>query len=304
VVSRSEGAVVKRILITGSTGFTGRYVAAELAAHGWEVWGTGQRAAAGERYLAAALADVDALKRVIDRVEPHVVIHLAAVAFVGHGDPLAFYQTNLLGTRNLLVALASASAPPSCVVLASSANVYGNSAAGVLDEDAPLNPANDYAVSKLAMEYMARLWQDELPIVLVRPFNYTGAGQAESYLLPKIVAHFRRRADVMELGNLDIHRDFSDVRAVAEAYRRLVEAAPRGATVNIASGRIHSLREVLEMAERITGHHVEIKVNPALVRSNEVKVLAGNPGKLRSLIGPWDTPPLEATLRWMLSAPE
>jgi GDP-6-deoxy-D-talose 4-dehydrogenase len=294
---------MKRVLITGITGFTGRYVAAELTAHDWEVWGAGRRAAAGERYLAAELSDADALRRVIARVEPDVVIHLAAVAFVGHGDPLAFYRTNLIGTRNLLAALAAARTRPSCVVLASSANVYGNSVAGVLDETARLNPANEYAVSKLAMEYMARLWQDELPIVLVRPFNYTGAGQAESFLLPKIVAHFRRRLDVLELGNLDVRRDVSDVRAVAEAYRRLVEAAPRGETVNIASGRIHSPGEVLEMAERITGHHVEVCVNPALVRANEVKVLAGSPAKLRSLIGPWETPPLEATLRWMLSAP-
>jgi GDP-6-deoxy-D-talose 4-dehydrogenase len=294
---------VKRILITGIGGFTGRYVAAELAAHGWEVWGTGSRSTAGGRYLPAALADVAALRRVVGRVQPHAVIHLAAVAFVGHGDAEEFYQTNLIGTRNLLETLAASDARPECVVLASSANVYGSSADGCLDEQAAPNPANDYAVSKLAMEYMARLWRDELPLVLVRPFNYTGVGQAETFLLPKIVAHFRCRARSIELGNLDVWRDFSDVRAVAEAYRRLVEVAPRGETVNIASGRIHSLREVLGLAERITGHRIDVRVNPSYVRASEVRILGGNPDKLRALIGSWESPPLESTLRWMLSAP-
>ena len=214
----------QRVLETGLGGFTGRYVQAALEQRGWEVWGLGvQPAPAGaQRYLQADLLDGAALAHAVAQASPQAVIHLAAIAFVGHGDANAFYRVNLLGTRHLLAALAALPRPPARVLLASSANVYGNQTEGMLDESTPPQPANDYAVSKLAMEHMACLWAAHLPITIVRPFNYTGVGQPADFLLPKIVAHFRRRADRIELGNLDVWRDFSDVRAVADAYSRLI----------------------------------------------------------------------------------
>ena len=290
-----------RALITGIKGFTGRYLAAELQSHGWDVWGMGtQPDTADARYSCLDLLDEPRLHTVIADVKPEAVVHLAAIAFVGHGDPDAFYRVNLLGTRNLLAALAAAPKKPRCVLLASSANVYGNSTEGVLTEATSPNPANDYAVSKLAMEYMARLWMEKLPIVIARPFNYTGVGQPEDFLLPKIAAHFHRRAHTIQLGNLDIWRDFSDVRAVVQAYRRLLQVCPAGVTVNVCSGRTHSLREVLDMMERISNHTMDVHVNPSFVRTNEVRSLCGSSEKLRELIGDWDVPPLEETLRWML----
>lgn len=278
-----------KVLITGQNGFTGRYLRAELVAHGHDVVG-----------LQSDLTDATGLAEEMQRVQPDWVAHLAGIAFVGHGEANDFYRVNLIGTRNLLAALADCGKRPACVLLASSANVYGNSTAGVLREDAPPNPANDYAVSKLAMEHMARLWLDRLPIVIARPFNYTGVGQSESFLLPKIVAHFKRRAEMIELGNLDVWRDFSDVRAVVQAYRRLLEISPAGETVNVCSGRTYSLREVLTLCERLTGHVMAVRVNPAFVRANEVRSLCGDPSHLRALIGNWDTQPLEDTLGWML----
>jgi GDP-6-deoxy-D-talose 4-dehydrogenase len=297
----SEGRPLKRVLITGAAGFTGRYMARELEAHGWEVWGTDALDKPQcLRYRRGDLTDRQSLRRVVDEIRPHAVVHLAGIAFVAHEDIDALYRINLLGTRNLLAALAESVARPRCVLVASSANVYGNRTEGILSEATPANPVNDYAVSKLAMEYMARLWLDRLPVVLARPFNYTGVGQSEAFLLPKIVAHFRRRAEVIELGNLDVWRDFSDVRAVVHAYRRLLETCPAGESVNVCSGRTHSLREVLAMAGALTGHRIRVVVHPALVRQNEVKTLCGDPFKLRSLIGDWETPPLEETLGWML----
>lgn len=293
----------KRVLITGLCGFTGRYVAAEFEAHGWEVWGLGNEpAASSPHYRKVDLGDAAGLQRVIAEIQPDAVVHLAAIAFVGHADAdaEAFYRVNVIGTRNLLAALHAAQKVPECVLLASSANVYGNSSEGVLDEMVPPDPANDYAVSKLAMEYMARLWCDRLPVVITRPFNYTGVGQSANFLLPKIVEHFRCRADVIELGNLDVWRDFSDVRAVAQAYRRLLERRPAGQVFNVCSGHTHSLREVVEMASDITGHRLDVRVNPAFVRANEVRSLCGSAAKLRSVIGEWGSPPLQDTLGWML----
>ena len=291
----------KKALVTGLKGFTGRYVAAELAAHGWEVWGLGSHPdAADPSYRCADLADAAALQRVVAEVRPDAVLHLAAIAFVGHGEADDFYRVNLLGTRHLLAALAALPDPPGCVLLASSANVYGNTQGGVLTESTPPAPANDYAVSKLAMEQMARLFMDRLPITLVRPFNYTGVGQSADFLLPKIVQHFRDKAERIELGNLDVWRDFSDVRAVVQAYRRLLDAKPAGQVFNVCSGCTHSLREVLAMAVDLSGHSLEVCVNPAFVRANEVRSLSGSPERLVECIGPWSSPPLRDTLAWML----
>lgn len=293
---------LQRVLVTGLLGFTGRYLQNELEAHGFEVWGLGAQSAPHLlRYIQADLGDSDSVQRAVAQVQPHAVVHLAAIAFVGHGDADAFYRTNLIGSRHLLAALASLPTRPSSVLLASSANVYGNAAEGMLDETTPAQPANDYAVSKLAMEHMARLWQSQLPITIARPFNYTGAGQSSDFLLPKIVDHFHRRAASIELGNLNVWRDFSDVRAVVQAYRRLLQTGSAGHTVNICSGRTHSLREAIAMAHHITGHDIEVRVNPSFVRPNEVRTLSGNPARLRALIGAdWHSPPLQETLRWML----
>ncbi len=298
----------KRVLITGAEGFTGRYLAAELNAAGYEVFGLVYRLPAAplagvKAVHACDLGDAAGLARVLAEVRPNVVAHLAAIAFVAHGDVEAIYRTNVVGTRNLLDALARSGCNPEAVLLASSANIYGNATVEPIDESTPAAPANDYAVSKLAMEYMARLWFDRLPITMARPFNYTGVGQSLDFLLPKIVDHFRRRAPVLELGNLDVVRDFSDVRTVARRYRMLIEAGKAGEVFNVCSGQGHSLLEVVQIMRELSGHDPEIRVNPAFVRANEVRRLIGSCAKLDATIGSVPAIPLRDTLRWMLENP-
>jgi nucleoside-diphosphate-sugar epimerase len=303
VVSRSELAG-KRVLVTGASGFTGRYMVAELRAQGCHVvalGGAGSHTDANE-HVAADLRDPAALVGAVESAHADMVIHLAALAFVGHGRVDDFYSVNLLGTRNLLSALEQAEVQPEHVLLASSANVYGNTSSGLLDENTVPSPANDYAVSKLAMEHVAGLWRDRLPITITRPFNYTGVGQAEQFLVPKIVSHFARCEPVLELGNLDVSRDFGDVRAVVSAYRRLLQVPATGEVVNVCTGKGHTLTQIVEMCASQTGHHLEVRVNPAFVRPNEVRVLLGNNERLLELIGEWEVPPLERTLAWMLDA--
>ena len=252
---------------------------------------------------ATDIRDLESLTSAIKQMRPKAVIHLAAISFVAHGNEQDFWNVNVEGSRNLLRALTEAGCKPEVVIMASSANVYGNSAAGVISETEPLRPANTYAKSKLAMEQMALEWVDTLPITLVRPFNYTGVGQAEHFLVPKIIKHFRGRAPKIELGNLDVARDFSDVRDVAKAYAELLDARPRGETVNVCSGKTYTLKSILEICSEITGHHPEIEINPAFVRDNEIKSLCGDPGKLHSLIGDIDRHSFRNTLEWMLSNP-
>ncbi|WP_425492538.1 NAD-dependent epimerase/dehydratase family protein [Luteibacter aegosomaticola] len=297
VTLRSDGAP-GRVLVTGHRGFTGHYVTAALHAAGYDVLGLSTQPA-DLTAPGVDLLDRAAVRRAVDDARPDAVVHLAAIAFVAHGDAEEMYRTNVVGTRNLLEALAAQAQAPRAVLLASSANVYGNSDVELLDERVVASPANDYAVSKLAMEYMAKLWTDRLPITLARPFNYTGVGQAENFLLPKIVSHFQRRADVIELGNIDVARDFQDVRFVADAYTRLLAADAAGATVNLCSGTSVSLMEVIGMMQDIAGYEIEVRVNPAFIRGNEVARLTGDNRLLRSLIGPLDIIPLRATLEWM-----
>ncbi len=277
------------ILVTGLRGFTGRYVQSELENNGHEVVG-----------LSCNLTDQKAVVDEILRVQPEAVIHLAGVAFVGHKDSRAFYHVNLIGTYNLLAALAQNASNVRSVLLVSSSQVYGNQSEGVLDENTIPNPTNDYAVSKLAMENMAWLWRGKLPLFIVRPFNYTGVGQARKFVIPKIVSHFRELKKTIELGNIDIARDFSDVRDVAQAYRKLIEACPVGETINICSARSNTLSQIIDLCEEITGHKIEIKVNPEFVRANEVRVLMGDNSRLKQLIDGWQPYSLKETLQWML----
>jgi len=299
----------KTVLVTGADGFTGGYVTRDLAARGYRIIGLTRRPMETDAFshcaglYSADLLDQAALEAIIGETRPDAVMHLAAISFVAHGDADAIYATNLNGTRHLLEALKRTHRPQS-VLLASSANVYGNATPGAISEDAVLAPANDYAVSKLAMEYMAGLYHDALPLILTRPFNYTGVGQGENFLLPKIVSHIRRRAESIELGNLDVARDFSDVRMVAEAYRRLTENPDAiGQTINICSGVAHTLNEVIRMACDIAGHEIEVRVNPAFVRANEVRVLQGNRRRLDALAPDLLAYDLTDTLRWMIEAP-
>lgn len=287
-------------LVTGVHGFTGVYVSDELRAAGYDVVGISHEAS--DVALAADLCDRQAMLDAVARIQPDVVVHLAAIAFVAHGDADAIYRNNIIGTRNLLEALAAAPHRPRAVLLASSANIYGNSNVELLTEDVPPAPANDYAVSKLAMEHMSSLWKDRLPIIIARPFNYTGIGQSDKFLLPKIVDHFRRRAPLIELGNIDVARDFQDVRFVANAYCRLLDANAIGQTVNLCSGHAYTLTEVIRMVEGLAGYRIEVKVNPAFVRANEVAKLTGSNRKLSELIGPLDIIPLQKTLQWMYEA--
>ena len=298
-----------RALITGIRGFTGQYMAAELVQAGYEVFGLahgdhGMTLPGVKKIVVCDLDDQQSLHAAIAAIQPDIVIHLAAIAFVAHGDANAIYRTNVIGTRNLLEALSNTLKTPSAVLVASSANVYGNSTEGTLDECSTAAPANDYAVSKLAMEYLAKTYMNKLPIIIARPFNYTGVHQSDSFLLPKIVSHIRRLAPVIELGNINVSRDFSDVRTVVKYYRRLIEKSDAvGETFNVCSEIAYSLQDILIMAQAISTHRMEIRINPQFVRANEIPILIGSRSKLLQYVGEIESIGLAETLRWMIENP-
>lgn len=292
-------------LVTGGSGFTGRHLIAHLKAQGHRVVALASCDAGAHAHHHIDLDDREGLTRIIRAEAPDRVFHLAALSFVGHPEPLDFYAVNVLGTQNLLEVCAALVTPPR-VLVASSANVYGANASGRISEQVAPAPVNHYAASKLAAEHMARTFAARLPLLLSRPFNYTGPGQAGQFLIPKMVDHFRRRAEVIELGNLDVRRDFSDVRDIAAACAGLLEDWPvdarSGDVVNLGRGEAIALTEVLAMLEEQSGHRMEVRVNPAFVRANEIPELKADIQRLTRWHPAYQPRPLARTLADMLRA--
>jgi nucleoside-diphosphate-sugar epimerase len=304
VASPTKSAGRPVVLITGGRGFTGRHLKRELVEHGYSVIGSIIGGAPDVDEIVMDLTDPVSVRAAVQRLQPDYVVHLAAISFVQHQPEIDFYRVNVLGTLQLIDALAELPRPPRKTLIASSANVYGNSTGSSLDEDTVPAPVNHYAVSKLAMEHLVRTRFERLPMVITRPFNYTGAGQGDLFVVPKIVSHFRRCAPVVELGNLDVARDFSDVRSIVSAYRLLLDSQAASEVLNLASGVATSLRDVIDHLTALSGHRIEVRVNPAFVRALEVRSLVGDPRRLQARVGAVRAIPLAETLRWMLAQPE
>jgi len=280
-----------KILLTGAAGFTGVFFKSAAEAAGHQVVA-----------LHADLTDRASVAAEVLQAAPDAVVHLAAISFVGHADDKVFYGVNVVGTMNLLAGLAGLTVKPSKVLLASSANVYGNCDASPIAEGQAPAPVNHYAMSKLAMEHMAWTYLDRLPIVIARPFNYTGPGQAPQFLIPKLVSHFARRAPAIELGNLHVEREFNDVRMVSDAYLALLAHGVPGEVYNVCSGMPYTLQHVIGVLSGITGLTMDVNVNPAFVRVNELHCLCGSPEKLLACVGSLQQFNLCDTLNLMLKA--
>lgn len=283
----------KRVLVTGSASFTGKYVLEELEKQGFSFIDKVDKS--------IDLRDYNSVVRLVDTVKPDYVIHLAAQSFVGHTNINEVYETNLLGTINLLKALDESSLNISKVVLASSANIYGN-IAGKIKENHPPEPVNHYGISKFAMEMAAKQWINKLPLVICRPFNYTGVGQANHFLIPKVVKHFQERRASIELGNIDVYRDFSDVRDIAKWYVKTLDLQEDNYIVNFCSGKLISLRDIIEKMNELSDYKIDVRVNPAFVRDNEIFKLCGDDQKLQKLINLDNRKSINETLLWMYRA--
>ncbi len=278
---------MKKILITGAQGFTGRYLATLLKQTGHEVVA-----------LQADIRDLDVLVDEVKTINPTHIVHLAGISFTLDGKDINIYKVHLIGSENLLKACMEIKPRLQKLILVSTSHVYGfGNGSEPLAESFPTAPRTHYAISKYGMECIAENYRDVLPIIISRPFNYTGAGQAGRFLIPKLVDHFKERRPEITLGNIDVARDFSDVRWVAQAYRALLQSDFEG-IVNLCSGRAISIRYILEYLRKRTGHEMELKQTTDLIR-RECMVQVGNRQKLDELvsIAPY---PFETTLDWML----
>lgn len=254
------------------------------------------------------LLDADALRDVVREQRPEVIYHLAALSSVGRSweEPATTVNHNVASAVNVLEAV-RLDAPSTRVVWVSSCEVYGAPEQLPVGEDAPVDPANPYAVSKTAGDLLAGVYRDAhgLEIVRARPFSHTGPGQLPTFLAASLA---RQAAEAkvtgaekvrIVTGNPDTRRDFTDVRDIARAYRLLADRADHaGAAVyNVCTGNSISTSEQVQLlGDLIYPIRVEHIVDPARVRAHEVMDLRGSGDRLRTATGWKPEIPFEQTM--------
>ncbi|MCF8233834.1 MAG: GDP-mannose 4,6-dehydratase [Bacteroidales bacterium] len=291
-----------KILITGSDGFVGRYLSQQLKFAGHQVSGIDIQNRLPET-LEVDLLDKPLLGRILGKIEPDAVIHLAAISHVVLNNNSEIYNANLGGTLNLLNVCTRLKKIPRLIFI-STALVYGAVPAEKqpIDEASPLHPINHYAASKAACEMALRTFSAEtgLEYTIVRPFNHTGPGHSEHFVIPKIIQAFKEGRSEISLGNVDVVRDFSDVRDVVRAYLIMVEQFQNGEVFNLASEKGTTIRQVVEMLNKIADRKVKIIQNEEFIRRNEIEMLVGSAEKVNETLGWKPEYRLQDTLEFML----
>ena len=290
------------VLLTGADGFTGRHLVPRLLAEGMRVFGT-TRLPSGAEEVQMDLSDGASVAAAVAKVSPDVVVHLAGITTALHANVAETYAVNTVGTANLLSALAASRKLPRRVIIASSATVYAPpSDDSPITEDHPRRPAHHYGASKLAIEEIARLYSQKLPLIVTRPFNYTGVGQTEDFIIRKMIRHFQEGATEIRLGELQLERDFSDVEDVVEAYVRLTRVSTDYAVVNLCSGNVVHLADIVPMLVEITGQPMTVIRDERFVRGGEPRIIRGSTERLHTLIGAFPRRPFRLTLERMVKS--
>lgn len=284
----------KHVFITGIEGFTGRYLERYLLGLGYEVSGGALRPSA-PHHVRLDLLDKDSIKAAFSAKFDHI-IHLAAVSFA-MADPAEIKNANEIGTLNLLDALNAVKFKKA--IFASSASVYGGGDAP-MSESSALNPQSVYAESKIYME--EQIAKSGLPFIIARPFNYTGAGQSENFLIPKIVRHFKDKASIIKLGNLTPKREYNDINDVARIYTQLLELETDGEIFNIGSGKAYSIEQILQILRRLSGRDIAVQSDAKFIRANDPALLVCDTAKLLNYGITPCSGDIEALLRLMLAS--
>lgn len=276
----------KKVLITGISGFTGKYLHNYFESNNYEVFGLANTEnGQNKNIFSCDLLEKEKLSEIVKKIQPEIVIHLAAISFVGHPNIEEMYSVNVIGTQNLLDAIKNESKTSiKKIVLASSATVYGNQTDTELSESLCPNPTNHYGISKLAMEQVAKMYFDILPIIITRPFNYTAPEQNINFVIPKITNAFINKKETLELGNINVFREYNSIHFICECYFKLAISEHTSEIVNLCSGITHSLNDIISISSQLSNHQLEVKINPDFVRNNEIYKLSGSPKKLNQLI--------------------
>jgi len=270
-----------KVLVTGCNGFVGRHAIAALRQTGHETVGSDISCPAHSDTpcLTLDVRDLDAILLALETEKPEAILHLGGIAFVplGWTEPQLLFSVNTIGTLNILDAVRQ-KAPSTRVLIVTSAEVYGSRPAPApLREEAPYRPDNIYGVAKAAADHAALLYaaHHHLDVQVARPSNHLGDGQSKDFVSSSFAAQLADIAagaePLMQVGNLDHKRDFTDVRDVARAYTLLLEKGQAGTAYNIASGRMTPIREILETLCDIAGVNPTTEIDPALFRPTDTR---------------------------------
>lgn len=295
---------MKKILITGAGGFVGTYLIKELQkSEGNEIYGAVYQATSdissiipADHILTGDLTDFAYAQSLVQITKPDIIYHLAALSVVHNSaeNALKVLSGNTAISYNLFESV-RLHAPSARVMAICSANVYGavQNTDKPLGESTPFRPLNPYAVSKIVQEMLALQYHlaHSLDVVILRPFNHTGVGQTTDFVIPAFAKQFvqieKGATPVIEVGNQGTTRDFTDVSDMVKAYVLASQKCESGTAYNIGSGRGYTIREILNIFQKITGQTVEIKENQSLIRKSDVPVLIADASKFRESTG-WE----------------
>lgn len=291
-----------RVFITGATGFAGSHLVDQLLAEGHHVMALVHEATSHQdlprnadvQPIPGDLLDPDGLARAVVNARPDIIYHLAGQAYPARSwiDPALTIAVNTGGTANLLRAAVEVGRPR--VVVVTSAEIYGPISADdlPLTERTPPQPRHPYGVSKLAAGELARAYWERyaLPVVEARPFNHIGPRQAKGFVVPDFASQLAairlgQGKPLIKVGNLAPERDFTDVRDVAAAYRRLAEAGRPGQAYLICSGTSVSVRRILETLIELSGVAVQVQTDEQRVNPNDTPCIYGSFAKIESDTG-------------------
>ena len=286
-----------KVLIFGCGGFVGKYLTDDFTSNGYEVTGSDIRVPewADDQFISCDLLSAEDVKAVISKVMPDIIVNLAAISSVGQSwkMPQLTISVNVNGSLNILQAVGSCYDKDNMpkVMFIGSSEEYAPASAPV-SEISPLDSNSPYGISKMTQESFAALYGKEfdIDVYLVRAFNHTGVGQADNFVLPswcKQAAEIDKsgKPGVMNVGNLKVRRDFSDVRDIVRAYRLIVEKGQPGKAYNVGSGVAHSLEDMLKTITSLSSQEITVNVDPARIRPTDTPVICCDNSLIRSELG-------------------
>lgn len=286
---------MKKALIFGIGGFVGPYLAKELQENGYEIYGTdtieknGAFSYAG--YFHCNILDKENVKRIIEEVKPSHIINLAAISSVGQSwkMPDITMQVNVNGTLNIFDSCLSIGIKPSILLIGSSEEYVVSDKP--MDENTPINANNPYGISKIAQEQFAKIYREKYNwnIYCVRAFNHIGVGQRTSFVIPswcKQVADIEKGIveSIIRVGNINVERDFTDVRDIVRAYRLIIESKDSNVIYNVGQGKAILLSQILDYLISLSSKKIRVEINQELIRPNDNQIICCNNEKIRRLL--------------------